>query len=52
MGSAGPVHVEGKLHKVSEEASENSWNILGNCLHWSRVIPSMSDDVVMRLLHR
>ena len=48
----GPVQIEGKLRQVSEEASENIWNILRNNLHLSRVIPSMSDDLVKRLLHR
>ena len=44
--------MEGNLCKVSEEASEKSWDILWNCLHWDPVVTFISDDVVRRLLHR
>ena len=47
-----PVRMEGKLRKVSEEASEIIGDVLWIFLLRARAIPSMSDDVVRRLLHR
>ena len=41
-----------KLRQMPEEASESSGDILWVFLHQARAIPSMSDDVVWRLLRR
>ena len=46
----GTVHIEGKLRQVSEEASEKSGDMIRIFLHWEWAVPSMSDDVVRRLL--
>ena len=43
--------MEGKLCQVSEEANEKSGDIMRIFLHWEWAVPSMSDDVVRRLLH-
>ena len=44
--------MERKLRQLSEKASESSGYFVWICFHWAREIPSMSDGVVRRLLHK
>ena len=44
--------MEGKLRQVSEKASERSGGIMRKYLHQAQSIPSIPDDVVLRMLHR
>ena len=48
----GPHILGGEFHKMSEEYSKMSGDIIQESLHKTRVITSMLNDVVRRLLRR